>query len=292
MIILDGRQLSQKILAGLKEEIIKSRRKLSLAAIIVGDDPVIAKFVAQKKKVAEELGVDFRVYEYSAEISTNELRKRIAVIVHDADPDGIIVQLPLPKHINARYILNSVPPDRDVDVLSSKALGNFFVGKSAVLPPVVGAVRSFLDEYQISVESKYFVVVGAGELVGKPVALWLLNQQATFGVVSVLTADIADFTRRADVVITGVGKSGLITGDMVKEGVVVIDAGTSVGTRLLATGDQLEASGQKMGAALAGDVDFDSVSAKAAYITPVPGGVGPLTVAMIYKNLVALSARR
>lgn len=269
MVILDGKQLAEKIIAGLKSEI--GGRKLSLGAVVVGGTPVIEKFIGQKKKAAEELGVDFRIYDYAAAISTNELRKRIATIVHDADPTGIIIQLPLPSHINTQYILNSVPSGKDVDVLSARAIGDFAVGKSPVVPPVVGAIQALFEEYRISLQDKYVVIVGAGTLVGKPVALWLLNEKGTFSVVEEGTPDIAAFTRQADIIISGVGKPGLITGDMVRDEVIVIDAGTS------------EAGGK-----LAGDVDFDSVSPKAAFITPVPGGVGPLTVAMIYRNLPML----
>lgn len=271
--VLDGKAIAAKILAGLKAEI--GSRKLSLAAVMVGADPVVAKFVVQKQKAAEGLGVDFRTYEYPAEISTNELRKRIAQIVHDADPDGVIVQLPLPQHVNARYILNSVPPEKDVDVLSARAVGDFAVGKARVSPPVVGAIQALFGEHGIEYRSKHVAVVGAGTLVGKPVAAWLANEKVSFTLVDEHTPDIAAFTGKADILITGVGKPALITGDMVKEGAAVIDAGTS------------EAGGK-----LAGDVDFDSVSGKAGYLTPVPGGVGPLTVAMIYKNLVMLAKER
>jgi len=313
MVILDGRTLAQKIIAGLKAEI--GERELLLAAVVIGEDPVIAKFVTQKKKIADELGVAFRVYDYPATISTNDLRKRLATIVHDADPTGIIIQLPLPAHINTQYILNSVPPEKDVDVLSARAVGDFSVGKSKVLPPVVAAVKALFDEYGIDYRSKYIVVVGAGTLVGKPVAIWLTNEKASFTVVDPVrgkprrdvgaaaprarasngvdenTPDISESTQRADILITGVGKPGLITGDMIKDGAVVIDAGTSVGHQPPATSHQPGAGSRKLGAVLAGDVDFDSVSRKASHLTPVPGGVGPLTVAMIYRNLVTLGAR-
>lgn len=274
MTILDGKSLSQKILAGLKSDYLNLGRKLKLAIVRVGEDAVIDKFVAQKKKIAEELGVDFRVYAYDVGITTNEFRKKIAVIVHDADPDGVIVQLPLPEKINTPYILNSIPAEKDVDVLSARALGNFFVGKSEILPPVVGAIKALFEEYGIEARGKYIVVAGAGGLVGKPVAAWLLNEGVTFSVVRSSTADISEFTKKADIIITGVGKPGLITGDMVKEGVVVIDAGTS------------ESEGK-----LSGDADFESVSKKASFVAPVPGGVGPLTVAMIYKNLLTLAKK-
>lgn len=274
MILLDGKKLSEKIISQLREETSKIGRKLSLAVVRVGEDDIVEKFVNQKKKVADALGVDFRQYRHDPDISTNELRKRIAIIVHDAEPDGVIIQLPLPGHVNARYILNSVPLEKDVDVLSARSLGSFFVGKSEVLPPVVGAVKSLFEEYGLEIKNKYVVVVGAGELVGKPLAAWLLNVKATFSVVRSSTQDISEFTRKADVVISGVGKPALITGNMVKEGVIVIDAATS------------ESAGK-----LTGDVDFESVSRKASYIAPVPGGVGPVTVAMLYKNLLALVSK-
>lgn len=288
MIIFDGRALAQKILAGLKAEI--GERKLSLAVVIVPGspqatgipaeglgiekNPVIQKFVSQKKKTAQELGVDFRVYEYPADVSTNDLRKRLATIVHDADPDGIIIQLPLPEHINQQYILNSVPPEKDVDVLSARAVGDFSVGKSKILPPIVGAIKALFEEYGIEYRVKHVVVIGAGRLVGKPVAAWLANEKVSFSVVDENTADISEFTKKADIIISGVGKPGLITGDMVKDGVVMIDCGIS-----------------ESGGALKGDADFDSVGKKAAYLSPVPGGIGPLTVAMIFKNLLILAKK-
>lgn len=272
--LLDGKVLAGKVVSDLKGEYAKLAKRPILAAVVVGENPVIGKFIEQKKRVADELGVDFRVYEYPAEISTNELRKRIAGIVHDLDPEGMIVQLPLPAGINTQYILNSVPPEKDVDVLSARAVGDFTVGKPKVLPPVVGAIQALFEEYGIDYKAKHIVVIGAGTLVGKPVAVWLANEKAPFTVLGENASDMATVIAQADVIISGVGKPSLITSNMVKEGVVVIDAGTA------------ESAGK-----LTGDVDFDSVSKKAAFITPVPGGIGPLTVAMIYKNLLTLATR-
>ena len=283
MVILDGKSLAGKIIAGLKDEFSRLTKRPTLAVVVVGEDLVIRRFIEQKKKIAEELGVDFRTYEYPADISTNELRKRIATIVHDADPNGIIIQLPLTGHINTQYILNSIPPEKDVDVLSARAVGDFSVGKSKVLPPVVGAIAAFFEEYGIDYRKKHVVVVGAGRLVGKPVALWLANEKVSFTVVDENTSDITPFVKGADIIISGVGKPGLITGDMIKEGAVVIDAGASESSPSTGSGRQ---------ATLVGDVDFDSVSKKASHLTPVPGGVGPLTVAMIYKNLLTLATRK
>lgn len=270
-IMMDGKSLADKITVELKETYAGFTKKPVLAAVIVGDDPVIRKFIERKKAFAAELGVDFRIYGYPAEISTNELRKRIAVIVHEADPAGVIIQLPLSAHINQQYILNSVPSEKDVDVLSARAVGDFSVGKSKILPPVVGAVKALFEEYGIDYKTRHVLVIGAGALVGKPIVAWLANEKVSFTVVDENTPDVSAFTGQADIIISGVGKPGLITGNMVKAGAVVIDAGTS------------EAGGK-----LSGDVDFDSVSRVASHVTPVPGGVGPLTVAMIYRNLLTL----
>jgi len=287
---MDGKALAAKILAELKAESVASKkRKPSLGMVLVGGNEATRAFIAQKKKTAEELGVDFRIYEYEPTISTNDLRKHIATVVHDADPDGLIIQLPLPAHINTQYILNAVPSEKDVDVLSARAVGNFAVGKSKILPPIVGAVQALFQEYGIDYHPKHVVVVGAGRLVGKPMAAWLASEKVSFTVVDENTADIGEFTKNADIIITGVGKPGLIIGDMIKDGAVVIDAGTSVSNQQPATSNQQEAGSRKPVAALAGDVDFDSVSQKASFITPVPGGVGPLTVVVIYKNLFTLA---
>lgn len=275
MIILDGRKLSKKILAEAKKEITGFQIKPRLAVIVVGRDPVVEKFITQKKKVAKEIGVDVRVYPFEERITTNELRKRLSRIVHEERNTGVVIQLPLPQHINTQYILNSVIPEKDVDVLSARAVGNFAVGKNFLMPPVAGAVRAFFEEYGIEYKNKYTVVLGAGNLVGKPVAFWLLNERVTFGIIGSSTPNAAEFLQRADIIISGIGVPKFITGDMVKEGVVVIDAGTS------------EAKGK-----LVGDVDFDSVSCKSSYITPVPGGVGPVTVVFLFKNLVELAKRQ
>lgn len=274
MILLDGKKLSQKILDGVKREAETLEQKLRLAVVAVGDDPVVQKFIQQKKKTAESVGIDVRIYPFEAAITTNELRKRLAEIVHEKRNTGVIIQLPLPEQINTQYILNSVTPEKDVDVLSSRAIGNFATGRSPVLPPVIGATKAFFEEYGIDYKHKYIVVVGAGNLVGKPVALWLLNEKAAFSVVRSATVHPEEFLRRADIIISGIGKPSFITGDMVKEGAVIIDAGTS------------EAEGK-----ISGDVEFESVASKVSYITPVPGGVGPVTIAVLFKNLVTLSGR-
>ncbi|MDO8600073.1 MAG: bifunctional 5,10-methylenetetrahydrofolate dehydrogenase/5,10-methenyltetrahydrofolate cyclohydrolase [bacterium] len=280
MILLDGKKLAKKILTELKQERVKIKKAMRCAIVAVGADKVTETYLREKQKFAAELDIDFKVHHYSETISTDELRKQLKTIVHLEKNRGVVIQLPLPKHINTQYVLSAVTPEKDIDMLSARAVGNFVVGlnqrvaqgKSSILPPVVGAVKVLLNEYTIDYKSKYIVVVGAGRLVGKPLALWLLNEKATFSVVRSTTPDISEFTKKADIVISGVGKSKLITGDMIKEGAVVIDCGTS-----------------ESGGAIAGDVDVASVSEKVAYLAPVPGGVGPLAVAMLFKNLITLA---
>ncbi|OHA00152.1 MAG: hypothetical protein A3C07_00280 [Candidatus Sungbacteria bacterium RIFCSPHIGHO2_02_FULL_47_11] len=271
MVLLDGKKLAQKIAEGLKKEVAGFSRRPRLGIVVVGKNPVIQKFIEQKKKFGKEVGVDVRIYPLEESVTTNELRKKVAELVHEKRNSGIIIQLPLPERINAQYILNSVTPDKDIDVLSSRSIGNFAVGRNPAMPPVAGAVKALLDEYGIDYKNKYIVVVGAGGLVGKPIAVWLLNEKATFSVVRSSTKNPQEFLKHADIIISGIGKPNYITGYMVKDGVVAVDAGTS------------ESEGK-----VVGDIDFESVSQKASFITPVPGGVGPVTVAMLFKNLLVL----
>ena len=274
MILLDGKKLAQKIFEETKKEIQERKMKLRLAVVYVGKNPVSEKFINEKKKRGNEIGVDTRVYPCDETITTNELRKKIAEIVHEKRNTGVIIQLPLPSHINQQYILNSISPEKDVDILSAHAVGNYAVGKSKIAPPVAGALRAFFDEYSIDYREKHIVILGAGALVGKPAALFFLNEKTTFSVIEKNFGNTRDIISRADIIISGIGNPKYITGDMVKDGVIVIDAGTS------------ESEGK-----IAGDADFDSVSKKASYITPVPGGVGPVTVATIFKNLVLLARK-
>lgn len=270
--ILDGKKLAGKILEEVRAKIKRLDKHLRLAIVLVGEDSVVRKFIEQKTKTARSVGVDIRVYAFGPKITTNELRKKLAQIVHEGKNTGVVVQLPLPAHINAQYILNSVPPRKDVDMLSAKSLGNFITGKSSIMSPVAGAIKAFFDEYNIGYKNQYIVVAGSGNLVGRPAALWLFSEHASFSVINQYTPHPEKVLREADIIISGVGKPKFVTGDKIKEGTVIIDAGTS------------ESEGK-----LVGDVDFDSVSKKASYVTPVPGGVGPLTIAILLKNLLTLA---
>ena len=272
MIILDGKKLSLKILEGLKEEIETRRLKLKLAVILVGDNFASKVFIRQKEKACRFAGIDFELFSFFSDIRSEELKKEIKKIVANPASSGIIIQLPLPEKLNLQEILNLVPAKKDIDVLCEENLGKFYGGTLSIFPPVVGAIKHFLEEYEINTKGKHVVLVGAGALVGFPSALWFFRKNATVSVINEFTKDISWITKRADIIVSGVGKPGLIKGDMVKDGAAVIDVGF----------------GFENGK-ISGDIDFKTVSKKASFVTPVPGGVGPMTVACLLENLVKLN---
>ncbi len=285
MIILDGATIAQKILEDLKKE--KTSKNLSLAVVQVGENQVSLKYIAEKKRVAKDLGIGFRLMSYLSNVSQVILIREIEKLGKDKKVSGIIVQLPLPKHLDTQSILDLIPSCKDVDVLSSVSFAEFALGTFPVLPPTVAAISLLLEQAKKNLEGIQVAVVGAGRLVGLPVSLWLVQQGAVVSLIQKETKDAPQLIRKADIVISGVGKAGLITGSMIKKGAVVIDAGTSVeggpSARFARSGRQ---------AKLAGDVDFKSVSKKAGYLSPVPGGVGPLTVACLFHNLFSLSSKK
>ncbi len=267
--LIDGKKLAEKILKSIKKQIKSRRLKLRLAVVLVGENSVSRVFIRKKKETCEKVGIDFKLYQFEKNIILQGLKNAVEKIAEEKDNSGVVIQLPLPGNFNGQEILNLIPPEKDIDCLSRGNLDNFYGGKSLILPPVVGAVSHLLREYKILVKRKNIVVIGAGRLVGQPVSKWLLSKKARVLVVDKFTKNISSLTKKADIIISGVGKPGLITGDMVKSGVVIIDAGTIV-------------EGNK----LKGDIDFKSVSKRASYITPVPGGVGPMTIACLLENLI------
>ena len=269
--IIDGRKIAEKILEEAKAKVAEIKNPPYLAAVLVGDDAGSRRFLELKKKAAESIGVECRIYEFPETISNGELRKKLNQIVKATTCGGMIIELPLPAHLNTQYILNTVPEQKDPDVLSQKAQGAFFVGRSGVLPPSVEAVKSIFEEYRIEPKGKTTAVFGYGLLVGKPVSHWLTNQGATVSVINEFTLDPKPHTLNASIIVSGVGKPGLIKSDMVGDGAVVIDFG-------FATTEK----------GIAGDVDFEEVGKKALLITPVPGGTGPIVVAAVLKNFVKL----
>ncbi|MDP2641661.1 MAG: bifunctional 5,10-methylenetetrahydrofolate dehydrogenase/5,10-methenyltetrahydrofolate cyclohydrolase [Candidatus Yanofskybacteria bacterium] len=267
--ILSGTELAERILRSLSKEAQDSLG--GLAVVLVGEHRTSLSYVREKEKIAERLSTPFRVFRFPEDVSQTELESRVREVGLDSQYAGVLVQLPLPKDLHTQRILDCIPLEKDVDVLSSLAFGKFALGTSPILPPTVAAVSELLIQTKIQLKGTPVLVVGAGRLVGLPLSFWLTRQGATVTVAHKHTLDLRKAARDADVIISGVGKAKLITGDMVKRGAVVIDAGTSV------------EEGKS-----AGDVDFESVSKKAAWVTPVPGGVGPLTVACLMRNLFSL----
>ncbi len=273
--ILDGKKLSEKILNKLKKEIKSRHLELRLAVVLVGEDLVSQIFINQKKKACEMAGIDFKLFQFPAKAKAPELKKEIEKIAKNPANSGIIIQLPLPQKFIPDDFLNLIPEEKDVDVLSEKSLGRFYQGNFKISPPTVNGILYLLKNYKIQFRGKNVVIVGAGRLVGFPLAIQLLKEKATLSVLNEFTKDTPSFTKKADILISAVGKSNLIKKDMVKRGVVAIDAGTSIGR------------GKSVG-----DIDFNSVSKKASYITPVPGGVGPMTVACLLENLIILNKKK
>lgn len=255
--ILDGKKLSEKILNNLKKEVRKSGKRLKLAAILVGENPTSQIFLRQKEKACKIIGVDFKLYQFPESVGNEELIKQVRLIAGNSQNHGIIIQLPLPKKINTQEVLNLIPPEKDVDVLSEKSKNGL------IFAPVLAGILDLFQEYNLNFQGKKVVIVGKGRLVGQPIAGWLEKQRIDFVVVDSSAPDISQFTKEADILISGTGQPNLIKGDIVKEGVIIVDA--------------------------AHDVDFKSCSPKASYITPVPGGVGPMTVAEVIKNLSILN---
>jgi methylenetetrahydrofolate dehydrogenase (NADP+)/methenyltetrahydrofolate cyclohydrolase len=269
--ILDGKKLAERILRDLKKKIKKKHPKLTLGVVLVGENPVSEIFIKQKKRACEKVGINFKLFKFSEKINYIRLKKAIKKIVKRPAISGIIIQLPLPAKFFPEEFLNLIPEKKDIDVLSEKSLGKFYQGTLKILPPTVDGILRLLKNYKIKLKRKNIVIVGAGRLVGSPLAIQLLKEKATLSVLNEWTRDAPSFIKKADILISGTGRPNLIKGNIIKKGAVVIDAGTSY----------------KKGK-LVGDVDFKSVSKKASYITPVPGGVGPLTVAYLLKNLTKI----
>lgn len=278
-VIIDGKALSVKLKNNMKakvEELKKSGINPCLAVIIVGDNPASRVYVNNKKKSCEELGIRSLEFALPAETTEEELLKIIDDLNKDEDVDGILCQLPLPSHICEKNVINSISPEKDVDAFHPENVGHIMIGDYTFLPCTPAGVMEMLKEYEIDVAGKNCVVVGRSNIVGKPMTMLLLKENATVTVCHSRTKDLASFTKKADVLVSAVGKPGLITADMVKEDAVVID----VAINRLDNGK------------LCGDVDFENVKEKASFITPVPGGVGPMTIATLMKNTVTAAQSR
>lgn len=278
-VIIDGKALSQKLKNNMKNEVELLKEKgiePCLAVIIVGDNPASRVYVNNKKKSCAELGIKSLEYALPEDTTEDELLALINKLNCDDSVDGILCQLPLPKHICEKNIINAVSPVKDVDAFHPENVGHIMIGDYTFLPCTPAGVMEMLKEYEIEISGKNCVVVGRSNIVGKPMTMLLLKENATVTVCHSRTNDLASFTKKADILVSAVGKPGLITADMVKEDAVVID----VAINRLENGK------------LCGDVDFENVKEKASFITPVPGGVGPMTIAVLMKNTVTAAKRR
>ncbi len=273
MTILNGKKLSEKIKLEVKKEAENLKKEgitPGLAVILVGEDPASQVYVKMKAKSCKDSGIYSVVHEFPETISQEELLDTIKRINKNPNIHGLLIQLPLPKHIDPTIVLEAVAPEKDVDGFHPYNVGRLVAGLDSFAPCTPLGVMEMFKEYNIDVKGLDACVVGASNIVGKPMQALLLNEFATVDICHIHTKDLAAHTKRADIVIVGVGKPNLITADMIKEGAIVVD----IGINRLDNGK------------LVGDVDFENVSKKTSFITPVPGGVGPMTIAMLLKNTI------
>ena len=268
--IIDGKQIAQNIIDKLKDQ---PKPEKIFAAILVGDNPQSESFLKQKEKIAKELGIDFRLYKFSSDLKNDDLRKEVGKVALLKRIGGVIVQLPLPENINKHYVLNVVPREKDVDVLGERALGAFYTGRNLVLPPAVGVVEEILKDLKFKICDLRIAIVGAGFLIGKPIALWLMNKAKELKIFE-KGSDLLDL-KNYNLIISGVGQNNLIKPEMLKQNAGVIDFGYSINKNGKISGD------------------FDSsllvVNYESLIYTPTPGGTGPILVAKIFENFYNLN---
>lgn len=268
MNILDGKVVRKSILDNVKEELKDIDKTLGLAVISVGDDEASKVYIRQKEKMAKELGFNFKHYKFDTNVEQDEVLDLIDKLNLDNDIDGILVQMPLPKHLDNNVIQNRIDPNKDVDGLTDLNAGRLIHNKDCLIPCTPLGIIEILKYYDINIDGTNVVVVGRSHLVGKPVSNLLTNYNATVTICHSHTKNLANFTKNADILIAAVGKPNFITRDMVKENAVIMDVGIN-----------------RIDNKLCGDVDYNGVKDKVKYITPVPGGVGQMTVAMLGYNV-------
>ncbi|MCH5206092.1 MAG: bifunctional methylenetetrahydrofolate dehydrogenase/methenyltetrahydrofolate cyclohydrolase FolD [Oscillospiraceae bacterium] len=268
--IIDGKEISAAVKEQVRAEIERDKLSVGLAVVIVGDDPASRVYVNNKKKACELCGI--KSYEYALPENTSEeqLLELVDTLNSDKNVNGILVQLPLPGHLNEKKVIERISPEKDVDAFHESNVGRIMIGNYAFLPCTPAGCMELIHSTGVEVAGKECVVIGRSNIVGKPMAMLLLHENGTVTVCHSKTKNLAEVCRRADILIAAVGRANFVTGDMIKEGAVVID----VGINRLDNGK------------LCGDVKFDEAVEKAGYITPVPGGVGPMTIAMLMKNTV------
>jgi len=276
--VIDGKKISLKIMEDLNKEIEKLKElKIvpGLAVIIVGNNPASKTYVNSKERTAEKLGIYSLKYELEETASEKELLKVIEDLNSNDRIHGILVQLPLPNHIDSKKVLRSISVDKDVDGFHPENIGKMIIGDEAFLPCTPNGVIKILEHENVEIAGKYAVIIGRSNIVGKPMAALLLERDATVSICHSKTKDIVEITKNADIIVAAVGKPNFVKPEMVKEGAIVIDVGIN-----------------RVNGKLVGDVDFELVKEKTSLITPVPGGVGPMTIAMLMYNTVESAKRR
>jgi methylenetetrahydrofolate dehydrogenase (NADP+)/methenyltetrahydrofolate cyclohydrolase len=275
MQLIDGKKISQKILTGLKQEVAKLSFKPSFCDVLVGSDPVSFSYVKIKGKCAERIGLSFRLAHYKEDIAEGDLISQIKNLNQVKNICGLIVQLPLPNHLSREKVLNAISPKIDVDCMNEFNSKKFYNGQLSLPPPTAAAIMCILDSLNLDLISKNILVIGQGSLVGKPASYLLQKRGLKINIADINTPNTNSLIKTADIIITATGKANLITGDKIKPGSIIIDAGTS-----------------ELNGGIVGDVDFKSVEKVASIISPVPGGVGPVTVAMLLKNVLFVAKHK
>lgn len=286
--IIDGKLISKKVKEEIKKEITKiidnDEKVPHLVAIIVGEDPASQTYVASKEKAARLIGMTSSTYKFADDVTEKELLETINFLNNDDEVDGFIVQLPLPKHIDVDKIISSINPAKDVDGFHPMNVGRMAIGQNAYVSATPAGIMELLSRYKIETEGKHCVVLGRSNIVGSPMSILMSKKtnpgNATVTICHSKTQNMTEIMKTADILICAIGQPQFVKADMVKEGAVVIDVGIH----------RVDANNEK-GYKLVGDVDFDEVKKKASFITPVPGGVGPMTIAMLLKNTFLASRK-
>ena len=268
--IIDGKAISNQIKEELRDKVKAEDLELSLAVVLVGDDPASAVYVGNKKKACEFVGIKSVSYELPATTTESELVELVEKLNNDDSINGILVQLPLPKHINEDKIIKTIAPSKDVDGFHPESVGRLSIGQKGFVSCTPAGIIQLLKRSDVDIDGKNCVIIGRSNIVGKPMAMLMLRENATVTICHSHTKDLKDVCKRADILIVAIGKPMMIDSSYVKEGAVVIDVGIH----------------RKDDGKLCGDVDFDDVAPHTSKITPVPGGVGPMTIAMLMNNCV------
>ncbi len=278
--IIDGKSVALQIKLEVKEQVDRLRSEYKvipgLAVVLVGDDVGSVTYVRNKQKACDDVGIHSRTFSFSSDVEQKELEILILELNHNAQYNGILVQMPLPKRIDSRSLLNMIDEHKDVDGLLPSNMGRLVIGEEALYPCTPLGIMMLLQRYSIPVSGAHVVIIGRSTLVGKPLALMMLAANATVTMCHTKTRDLPGIVKQADILVAAAGRLGLVKGEWIKQGAVVIDVGMN----------------RSPGGKLAGDVEFEQAEKRASFITPVPGGVGPMTIAMLMRNTLIATERQ